>query len=146
VTGPKGDQQRALRAVADERPGPRPNCCTVFSQKVQSYEILAALAVGKWKAAMKKVVITQSVQVALRTLDNDTRRRVNAWFEHLANWEGDEFVRSHSHSLDSIPGVYVLKTSTDLRIFFTMQGNTVNIIDIAKKQSIITSGQTLVAD
>ncbi len=108
--------------------------------------ILAALAVGKWKAAMKKVVITQSVQVALRTLDNDTRRRVNRWFKHLANWDGDEFVRSHSHSLDSIPGVYVLKTSTDLRIFFTMQGNTVNIIDIARKQSIITSGRTLVAD
>ena len=55
-------------------------------------------------------------------------------------------MRSHSHRLDSIPGVYVLKTSTDLRIFFTMKGNTVTIIDIAKKQSIITSGQTQEAD
>jgi mRNA-degrading endonuclease RelE of RelBE toxin-antitoxin system len=113
---------------------------------VDNHEILAAIAVGKWEAVMKKVVITQSVQVALRTLDDETRRRVNAWFEHLANWDGDEYVRSHSHSLDSIPGVYVLKTSTDLRIFFTMQGNSVTIIDIAKKQSIIMSGQTLGAD
>jgi len=113
---------------------------------LDNHEIPAAIAVGKWEAVMKKVVITQSVQVALRTLDDETRRRVNAWFEHLANWDGDEYVRSHSHSLDSIPGVYVLKTSTDLRIFFTMQGNTVTIIDIAKKQSIIASGQTLGAD
>jgi len=135
-----------LQVIAGERLGQRPNCCTVFSQKVDNHEILAAIAVGKWEAVMKKVVITQSVQVALRTLDDETRRRVNAWFEHLANWDGDEYVRSHSHSLDSIPGVYVLKTSTDLRIFFTMQGNTVTIIDIAKKQSIITSGQTLGAD
>jgi mRNA-degrading endonuclease RelE of RelBE toxin-antitoxin system len=135
-----------LQVIAGERLDRRPNCCTVFSQKVDNHEILAAIAVGKWEAVMKKVVITQSVQVALRTLDDETRRRVNAWFEHLANWDGDEYVRSHSHSLDSIPGVYVLKTSTDLRIFFTMQGNTVTIIDIAKKQSIITSGQTLGAD
>lgn len=135
-----------MQVIAGERLGQRPNCCTVFSQKVDNHEILAAIAVGKWEAVMKKVVITQSVQVALRTLDDETRRRVNAWFEHLANWDGDEYVRSHSHSLDSIPGVYVLKTSTDLRIFFTMQGNTVTIIDIAKKQSIITSGQTLGAD
>jgi mRNA-degrading endonuclease RelE of RelBE toxin-antitoxin system len=102
--------------------------------------MLAAAAVGKWEAAMKKVVATPSVEVALRTLDDDNRRRVHDWFGHLANWDGDEFVRSHSHSLDSIPGVYVLKTSTDLRIFFTIHGNTVTIIDIAKKQSILTSG------
>jgi len=89
---------------------------------------------------MKEVVITRPVQVALRTLDDDIRHRVNAWLKHLANW--DESVRSHSHSLDSIPGVFVLKTSTDLRIVFTIKGDTVTIIDIAKKQSIITSGLT----
>jgi hypothetical protein len=44
---------------------------------------------------MKKGVITQSVQVALRTLDEETRRRVNAWFEHLANWDGDELPRNN---------------------------------------------------
>jgi mRNA-degrading endonuclease RelE of RelBE toxin-antitoxin system len=89
---------------------------------------------------MKKVVTTPAVEVALRTLDDDNRRQVQAWADHLANWDGDALVRSHSHSLDSIPGVYVLKTSTDLRIFFKIHGNTVTIIDIAKKQSILSSG------
>lgn len=61
---------------------------------------MAAVAIGKWKIAMKKVVVTPSVEVALRTLDGDNRDRVLDWFGHLANWDGDELVRSHSHSLD----------------------------------------------
>jgi mRNA-degrading endonuclease RelE of RelBE toxin-antitoxin system len=91
---------------------------------------------------MKKVVITSPVEIALRTLDADGRRKVRSWFDHLANWDGDEFVRSHSHSLDSVPGVYVLKTSTELRIFFKIQGETITILDIASKQSILTSGDS----
>ena len=90
---------------------------------------------------MKEIVTTPPVDVALRTLDNENRRRVDAWFGHLANWDGDEFVRSHSHILDSLPGLYVLKTNSDLRIFFTIQENTVTVIDIATKQTIETSGQ-----
>jgi mRNA-degrading endonuclease RelE of RelBE toxin-antitoxin system len=89
---------------------------------------------------MKRVITGPSVDVALRTLDDDNRRRVHAWFEHLANWDEDAFVRRHSHLLDSVPGVYVLKTSTDLRLFFTIQPDTVTILDIATKRSILTSG------
>jgi mRNA-degrading endonuclease RelE of RelBE toxin-antitoxin system len=91
-------------------------------------------------AAMKKIVITPAVTIALRTLDDDARRRVDSWLTRLANWEGDEFVRRQSQSLDSLPGVYVLKTSTDLRIFFTVQEKTVTILDIGKEESILTSG------
>jgi hypothetical protein len=109
-------------------------------------DILAAIAVGNREAAMKEVIITQPVEVALRTLDDEICRRVNTWFGHLANWDEEEFVRRRAHRLDSIPGVYVLKTNTDLRIFFTLRRNRVTIIDIAMKQSIIRSGQTLEAD
>jgi hypothetical protein len=95
---------------------------------------------------MKKVVLTAPVEVALRTLDADNRRKVFSWFSHLENWDGDEFVRSHSHRLDSVPDVYVLKTSSELRIFFKIHGDTVTVLDIAKKQSILTSGSTLEAE
>jgi mRNA-degrading endonuclease RelE of RelBE toxin-antitoxin system len=95
---------------------------------------------GKGKTAMKKIVITPAVEVALRTLDEENRRHVRSWFDRLANQDEDDFVRSHSHSLSSIPGVQVLKTSTDLRIFFRMEGNTITILDVAMKQSIIASG------
>ena len=89
---------------------------------------------------MKKVVISPAVEIALRTLDPDNVRRVQSWFTHLRNWENDSFVRAHSHGLASVPGVYVLKTSTDIRIFFRMDGDTITVLDIAKKQSILTSG------
>lgn len=89
---------------------------------------------------MKKVVTSQPVEVALRTLDEANRRRVYLWFDRLAKWDGDDFVRSHSHRLESVPGVYVLKTGTDLRIFFQLDEDTVTILDLAKKQSILTSG------
>jgi mRNA-degrading endonuclease RelE of RelBE toxin-antitoxin system len=86
-----------------------------------------------------KLVITPAVEVALRTLDDDNRRRVHTWFGRLANWDGDDSVRRHSHRLESIPDAYVLRTGTDLRIFFEVHGGTVTILDIATKQSILTS-------
>jgi hypothetical protein len=89
----------------------------------------------------KEVITTPFVDVAFRTLDTENRRQVNEWFRHLANWDGDEFVRNHSYSLDSLPGVHVLKTDSDLRIFFKIEGNTLTVVDIATRQSIETSGQ-----
>ena len=89
---------------------------------------------------MKKVVTTPPVDIELRALDADGVRKVHAWFDHLRNWDGDEFVRTHSHSLEDIPGVYVLKTSTDIRIFFRIDGNAITVLDIAKKPAIISSG------
>jgi mRNA-degrading endonuclease RelE of RelBE toxin-antitoxin system len=100
----------------------------------------AQALVANWEDIMKKVVITPPVEIALRTLDPDNVRSVQSWFTRLANWDHDPFVRSDSHSLDSVPGVYLLKTSTDIRIFFKMDGDTITILDIARKQSILTSG------
>jgi len=91
-------------------------------------------------ATMKKVITTLPVDIALRALDTDGVRKVYAWVDHLRNWDGDEFVRTHSHSLEGVSGVYVLKTSTDIRIFFKIDGNTITVLDIAKKPSIMSSG------
>lgn len=92
------------------------------------------------EGVMKKVVLAAPAEVALRSLDPENRRRVLSWFERVANWDGDEFVRTHSHTLDSVPGTYVLRTSADFRIFFTLKGDTITIRDIGKKESILTSG------
>ncbi len=89
---------------------------------------------------MKNVVTTPPVDIALRALDTKGVRQVHSWFDHLSNWDGDEFVRTRSHSLDGVPGVYVLRTSTDIRIFFKIDGNTITILDVAKKPAIMTSG------
>jgi hypothetical protein len=89
---------------------------------------------------MKKIVTTPPVDFALRTLDTEDVRKVRAWFDHLRNWDGDAFVRARSHALEEVPGVYVLKTSTDIRIFFRLDGNTITILDIARRPAIIGSG------
>ena len=40
---------------------------------------------------MKKIVLAPSVKVALRTLDDDNRRRVVKWLaSNFANWDADE--------------------------------------------------------
>ena len=66
---------------------------------------------------MKNVVTTTPVDLALRTLGPEEARQVHAWFDHLANWDGDPFVRENSHALAGVPGVLVLRTSSDIRIF-----------------------------
>ena len=89
---------------------------------------------------MKKVVTSPAVDIALRSLDAEGVRKVHAWFNHLQNWDNDEFVRNRSHSLEGFSDVYVLRTSTDIRIFFKIEGNTITVLDVATKRAIMTSG------
>jgi hypothetical protein len=89
---------------------------------------------------MKTVITSPPVDIALRTLDPDGVRRVLAWFDHLRNWDGDETVRKNSYPLEGMPGVYVMRTTTDVRIFFKIEGDIITILDVAKKSAILTSG------
>ena len=91
---------------------------------------------------MKKVVLAPAVEIAMRTLDPDGARRVNAWFSYLERWDTDESVRSNSEQLPEMPGVYVMRTTTDIRIFFRIDGDTVTILDVARKAALLTSGHT----
>ena len=85
---------------------------------------------------MKKILTTQPVDIALRSMDADGVQQVEAWFDHLRNWETDEYVRTHSRRLDGVKGVSVLRTTSDLVIFFRMSGNTITILDLAKTPTI----------
>lgn len=87
-----------------------------------------------------KLVVTQPVQIALRTLSAEDRRMVLACLDHLRNWENDAVVRERSHKLASGEGVYVLQTSTDIRIFYRHQQDEIVVLDIAKKATIVSSG------
>jgi mRNA-degrading endonuclease RelE of RelBE toxin-antitoxin system len=89
---------------------------------------------------MKKVIVTAPAKMALRTLAGHNRRRITTWFKRLANLDGEGLVLSHSRHLDAIPGVYVLKASAAFRVFFRIEEDTLAILDIAKKQSILMSG------
>jgi hypothetical protein len=89
---------------------------------------------------MKKVVISPSVEIAMRPLDANGARQLNALFDNLRRWDEDEALRRNSILLDSIPGVYVLRTTTDIRIFFRIDGDTITLLDVAKTPAILTSG------
>jgi hypothetical protein len=87
-----------------------------------------------------KVVTQRQVEIAMRTLDDEERREIIRSFHHLQNWENDAHVRNASHKLDGTENVYVLKATDDFRIFFTIQGNTATILDIASKSTITRAG------
>jgi hypothetical protein len=86
------------------------------------------------------VIQTPPVEIALRTLGDEDRRSVWAWFDHLHNWENDLFVRKRSQRLHSTDNIYVLKASNDIRIFFRLEKDRIVILDIARKESILSSG------
>jgi hypothetical protein len=83
-----------------------------------------------------RVIVSRSPEIALRTMSDDDRRRVTAWWDHLANWESDRFVRDRSHRLSTDESVYVLDTSTDIRIFFTIEADRIIVLDIAQTRAL----------
>ncbi len=82
--------------------------------------------------------IDTAAEIAIRTLGEEDRRKVQALIEHLKRWDQDSTIRSLAHKLD-LPGaddVYVLTTTTDLVIFFTVNDGTLEITDIARRASL----------
>lgn len=85
-----------------------------------------------------EVVISSAALIGLRTLSEEDRRRVQSWCDHLKNWENDPFTREHSHRLSTDDNVYVLRTTTDIRVFFALhvESKRITILDIARKGTI----------
>lgn len=76
------------------------------------------------------------VDIALRTLQREERRSIDAWFDHLKNWDNDSHVRKISHQLPHKKNVFVLAASDGTRIFFRKEANTITVLDIARKETI----------
>jgi hypothetical protein len=89
---------------------------------------------------MKTLELSPNVEIALSALDPDGVRRIHAWFDYLRRWDEDEVVRANSIPLDTIPGVYMLRTTTDLRVFFRIDGDTVKVLDVARMAAILAFG------
>jgi len=87
-----------------------------------------------------KVLQTLPVEIALRTLRDEDRQEVLAWFDHLKNWENDAWLRSQANQVNSSDNVYVLKAGGDLRIFFRLEQDRIILLDLATKATIVASG------
>ncbi len=77
-----------------------------------------------------KVIVPASVTAAIKTLSAEESRKVLSWFDHLKNWENDGHLRSVSKAM-IYKDTYVLNTSDDIRIFFTLDAKkkTITILD-----------------
>lgn len=86
------------------------------------------------------VAVTNAAKIALTGLPDDERRRVHAWFDHLRRWETDPAVQKNSTQLlpDEEPNVYVLRTTSDVRIFFTVNDDEITVVDVARKDALRT--------
>jgi mRNA-degrading endonuclease RelE of RelBE toxin-antitoxin system len=85
------------------------------------------------------VTIAEPAQIVLRNLGEDARRRVEAWIDNLRRWETDPYIRDHSKKLDIGENVYMLLTSTDIRIFFALEKDSITVLDVARRATIINS-------
>ncbi len=86
------------------------------------------------------VIQTPPVGIALRTLGDEDRQKVVAWIDHLKNWENDPVVRNHAQKVNSSENVYVLRASSDLRIFFRLEPGRIVLLDITTKEVILRFG------
>jgi mRNA-degrading endonuclease RelE of RelBE toxin-antitoxin system len=90
-----------------------------------------------------QVMLSERVKTVLSTLNRDERERVQTWFGYLRNWEEDAFVKAQSVELN-VQGqpVYMFRTSTELRIFYTvdLQSKTITVIDLATRETILSFG------
>ena len=86
---------------------------------------------------MKKIQYAPAVERSMSFVDPDGVQRVQAWFDYLTRWDEDEAVRKNSLPLPGHPGVYMLKTTTDIRVFFRIDGDTVTVLDVASREAII---------
>jgi hypothetical protein len=82
------------------------------------------------------VTLSDAAEFAVRTLDEDDRRQVTNWFDHLKDWENDEGLRSRAKPLSGDEDVYFLPTSTDLVVFFSLKGDQILIRDLARTETL----------
>lgn len=87
------------------------------------------------------VLMNQPARMALSMLGGDDRRRVMVWLDYLKRWHEDEFVRSHSKKLDTADDVFVFRTSSDFRIFFTVADDHIEVLDITRAEALASFEQ-----
>jgi len=90
------------------------------------------------------VTVTPPVEMALRTLGDEDRQTVPAWFDKLRKWRHDSGIREKSQKLGS-DTVHVLKAGNNIRIFFHPEQSQIVILDLATKSTIQSFGHAAVA-
>ena len=87
------------------------------------------------------VILTQPVEIALRSLDEQDRQKVTTAIDQLSSWEKHPASRKQAKPVSAAENVYVLKTrGGDFRVFFRPEHDRIVVLDIATKDTIMAFG------
>ena len=93
-------------------------------------------------ASLLSLEVTEQAQIAYSSLGPEDRRVIDAWFDHLKNWQNDEFIRSHSRRVASAEGTYLFMTGRDLVIAFKIADDEVIVLSIFRQELLSKFGTT----
>ena len=82
------------------------------------------------------VTIADSAIIAVKTMREGERRRLEFLLRRLEKWNDDSSVRSISRQLEAETNTYLLMSPDGLRVFFRIQGNEIAVFDIAAKETL----------
>jgi mRNA-degrading endonuclease RelE of RelBE toxin-antitoxin system len=87
-----------------------------------------------------QVETTPSAEIVIRALTEDDRQQVDAWLQHLKNWSDNSFAKLRTKKLAK-GDLYVLKATTDLRIYFHIDeaNQSITVVDVAKHSVLGTA-------
>ncbi len=88
-----------------------------------------------------KVIVPSSMTAAIKALSSEESQKVLSWLDQLKNWENDERLRKMTEPM-IYQDTYVLNTSDDVRIFFTLnpKKKVITILDFSKPSRFETAG------
>lgn len=82
--------------------------------------------------------IAEPARTAYLSLGPEDRRLVDAWFDHLRNWQTDEFVRSRSRRLKPDDELYAFQTSSDdIGLGFRINGSDLTVVSIFRREWLL---------
>ena len=84
---------------------------------------------------MKQLVLTRSAEIALGTLPDAKRRRLQGRLDALRNWDDDKAIRDRSERI-APRGVYMLPASDGLCVFFKAAADKITVLEIANKEVV----------
>ncbi len=82
------------------------------------------------------VTISDIAQIPLISMNDEDRRRATAWFDYLRKWGKDDFLAANARKLPNRENVYLLDTLSDLMIFFSVEGDEISILDVARRETL----------
>jgi hypothetical protein len=83
-----------------------------------------------------KVVLTQAVEIALRTLTGDDLKAARHWIRRLEKWGSDPAIARNSHELATPDNVYLLEASPEIRLFYSVGEDEINVLDVASRDTL----------